>query len=70
MWIEYYEDTDTLYIKLKDEPVYESEHLEEFGIVLDYNQRDEVIGLEIFGWSRGRVRRTEKSSEGAGVKHS
>lgn len=52
MRIKYIPETDTLLIKLKDEPVAESEYIEGKGIVIDYNEKDEVIGYEIMGWSK------------------
>ncbi len=52
MRIKYDPETDTLSIRLKEEPVADSEYLEGKGIVLDYNERNEVIGMEILSWSR------------------
>ena len=52
MRIKYDPETDTLSIRLKDEPVAESEYIEGKGIVIDYNEKDEVVGYEIMGWSR------------------
>ncbi len=52
MRIRYIPETDTLLIRLKDEPVAESEYLEGKGIVVDYNDKDEVVGYEIMGWSK------------------
>ena len=52
MQIRYSPDVDILVIKLSDKPVYESEHLVEQGIVVDYDENDEIVGLEIFGWSK------------------
>ncbi len=52
MRIRYIPETDTLLIRLKDEPVAESEYLEGRGIVVDYNEKDEVVGYEIMGWSK------------------
>lgn len=54
MRIRYYKDTDALLITFKEEPVYGSEYLEEFDIVVDYNRKDEVVGVEVFDWHRGR----------------
>ena len=51
MRLEYDSQVDILYIRLKDDPIVESEHLEDKGIVLDYNEKDEVVGIEIFDWS-------------------
>jgi uncharacterized protein YuzE len=45
-----------LVIKLSNKPVYESEHLAEQGIVIDYDENDEIVGLEIFGWSEREKR--------------
>jgi uncharacterized protein YuzE len=52
MRIKYDPETDTLSIRLKDEPVAESEYIEGKGIVIDYNENDEIVGYEIIGWSR------------------
>jgi len=52
MRIRYFPDTDTLIIDLKEEPIAESEHLEDLGVVIDYNEKNEIIGFEILDWSR------------------
>jgi len=52
MRVKYDPETDTLSIVLKDEPVAESECVEGKGIVIDYNERNEIVGYEILGWSR------------------
>ena len=52
MRIKYDPETDTLSIRLKDEPVADSEYIEGKGIVIDYNENDEVVGYEIMGWNR------------------
>jgi len=52
MRIKYIPETDTLLIKLKDEPVAESEYIEGRGIVVDYNEKNEIVGYEIMGWSK------------------
>ena len=50
MRIRYVLETDTLLIDFKDEPVADSEFIEELGVVIDYNNRGEVVGLEILDW--------------------
>jgi uncharacterized protein YuzE len=52
MRIKYDPETDTLSIRLKEEPVADSEYIEGKGIVIDYNENDEIIGYEIMGWNR------------------
>lgn len=52
MRIKYFPETDTLIIDFKDEPVFESEHLEDLDIVVDYNENNEIIGVEIFNFSK------------------
>ena len=52
MRIKYDPETDTLSIRLKDEPVADSEYIEGKGIVIDYDEKDEIIGYEIMGWTR------------------
>ena len=46
MKISYYSETDTFYIELKEVPSIESEELAE-GIVVDYDENGEIIGIEI-----------------------
>ena len=52
MRIKYDRETDTLSIGLRSEPVAESEYVEGKGIVIDYNEKNEVVGYEIMSWSR------------------
>jgi len=47
--------TDTLYFRLDDEKILESEETSP-GVILDYNEHNEVVGIEILNLSR----RTEK----------
>ena len=46
MKVFYYPETDTLYIEFKDTPSVESEEIAD-GIVVDYDESGEVIGIEI-----------------------
>jgi uncharacterized protein YuzE len=46
MRIEYFPDTDTLYIQLRDVPGTDAQEVAE-DIVLDFNESGEVIGIEI-----------------------
>ena len=46
MKVQYFPDTDTLYIELADVPSVESEEVTE-GIVLDYDKEGKVVGIEI-----------------------
>jgi len=46
MRIRYDEKTDALYIRLKETPYYESDEVKE-GVLLDYDDKGNVIGLEI-----------------------
>jgi uncharacterized protein YuzE len=46
MKFRYYPETDTLYIELKDIPSVESEEITD-GVVLDYDQSGEIVGIEI-----------------------
>lgn len=45
------EQADALYLRLDDSPIIESEEVTP-GIVLDYNERDEVVGIEVLHLSR------------------
>lgn len=43
--------TDALYLRLDDSPIVESEEVSP-GIVLDYNQSNEVVGIEMLYLSK------------------
>lgn len=43
-------NTDALYFRLDDSPIIESEEASP-GIVLDYNEKNEVVGIEILNLS-------------------
>lgn len=42
------EQNDALYLRLDDSRIVESEEVQP-GIVLDYNEQDQVVGIEIIG---------------------
>lgn len=44
-------ETDALYLRLDDSPIVESEEVAP-GVVLDYNEQDQVVGVEILGISK------------------
>ena len=46
MKVHYDEKADAIYFRLDDAPIAESEEVQP-GIILDYNDRDQVIGIEI-----------------------
>jgi uncharacterized protein YuzE len=46
MRLEYYSDTDTLYIQLRDEPGADAQEVAD-DVVLDLNAADDVVGIEI-----------------------
>ena len=46
MKVQYFPETDTLYIELADTPSVESEEVME-GVVLDYDKDGRVVGIEI-----------------------
>ena len=43
-------EADALYLRLDDSPIVESEEVSP-GIVLDYDARNEVVGIEVLGLS-------------------
>ena len=51
MRVRYVPETDALLIDPKDDPVADSEFIEDLGVVVDYNNKGEVVGLEILDWS-------------------
>jgi len=46
MRLSYYSDTDSLYIDLSSRPSVASREISE-GIVLDYDERDNIVGIDI-----------------------
>lgn len=44
-------EADALYLRLDDSPIVESEEVSP-GVVLDYNDQDQVVGVEILGISK------------------
>jgi len=46
MKVKYDEKVDILYIKLKECPYYESDEIKD-GVILDYDKKGKVIGIEI-----------------------
>jgi len=50
MRISYDEKTDSLYVRLKETPYYESDEVKE-SVLLDYDDKGNVIGIEILNAS-------------------
>jgi len=46
MKINYYPDTDSLYIHLSDKPSIDSQEISE-GVVLDYDEKGNLVGIDI-----------------------
>jgi len=46
MRISYDEKTDSLYVRLKESPYYESDELKQ-GVLLDYDRKGNLVGIEI-----------------------
>ena len=46
MRVHFDEETDAVYFRLDDSPVADSEEVRP-GVVLDFNERNEVVGVEI-----------------------
>jgi uncharacterized protein YuzE len=57
MRIHYDEKTDALYLRLDESKVVESEEVKP-GIVVDYNARKKVVGIEVLNLRR-RLRKTD-----------
>lgn len=51
MKLYYDEKVDALYLRLDDSQIVESEEIKD-GIVFDYNQKDQVVGIEILKISK------------------
>jgi uncharacterized protein YuzE len=48
MKIHFDENADALYFRLDDSPIVESQEVQP-GIVLDFNEKNQVVGIEILG---------------------
>jgi uncharacterized protein YuzE len=59
MRIKYDKESDILYITLSSQPIVESDQ-EKPGIILDYSENGEVVGIEILNASR-------KMEQGKGI---
>jgi uncharacterized protein YuzE len=57
MKLYYDERVDALYLRFDDSTIIESEEVKE-GIILDYNNKDQVVGIEVLGMSK-RIPLTE-----------
>ncbi|MGH9898474.1 MAG: DUF2283 domain-containing protein [Pyrinomonadaceae bacterium] len=44
-------EADALYLRLDDSPIVDSEEVSP-GVVLDYNEQNQVVGVEILGLSK------------------
>ena len=53
-------ETDTLYFRLDEKQIVESEEIRP-GVILDYDKQDRVVGIEFLGVSE-RMSQTELSS--------
>ncbi len=45
---------DVLYIKLRDDKIVESDEVMP-GIIVDYNEKGEIVGIEVLWFSRRRI---------------
>ncbi len=52
--IKYDRAGDVLYIKLRDGKIVESEEIEP-GVIVDYNEKGEIIGIEVLWFSRRKI---------------
>ena len=51
MRISYDEKTDSLYVRLKETPYYESDEIKQ-GILLDYDEKGNLIAIEVLDASK------------------
>jgi len=52
MKVKYDKKTDTLYITFVDRDVKDSEYLEREGIVVDFDEKNNLVGIEILSVSK------------------
>jgi len=63
--IRYDRAADALYIRIKDDRIVESDAVAP-GIIVDYNDKGEIVGVEVLWASRRRIDLARAGSEGAG----
>ena len=61
--VKYDRISDALYIKLKDDRVVESDEVAP-GVIVDYNEKGEVVGIEVLEFSRRRINLSKLVLEG------
>jgi len=61
--VKYDKISDALYIRFKDDKVVESDEIAP-GIIVDYNEKGEVVGVEVLEFSRRRINLTRLVLEG------
>ncbi len=54
MRVRYDKVADALYIRFRDERVVESEEVEP-GVIVDYNDRGEIVGVEVLWFSQRKI---------------
>jgi uncharacterized protein YuzE len=57
---------DTLYIKFRDDRIVESDEVTP-GVIVDYNEKGEVVGIEVLEFSRRRIDLSKLVLEGPEV---
>ena len=55
MQINYDKEVDILTIDFTDTKPVESEHLIDKGIIIDYDENDNIVGIEILDWSKRKT---------------
>ena len=66
IYVRYDRVADALYVRFKDDKVVESEEVEP-GIIVDYNDRGEVVGVEVLWFSRRKIDLSKLVLEGPEV---
>jgi len=56
--VRYDPGADALYIRFKEDEVVDSEEIE-VGIIVDYNKKGEVVGIEVLEFSKKKVDLTD-----------
>jgi len=53
--LKYSPDVDIIVIELSDKTPIEGEYLEDKGVIVDYDENNEIVGLGIFDWSKRKT---------------